>query len=82
MPLTIFGITGVSPTRRERVEAAVEAGGRRASKQFEAWILADPFGKMVRVLMTGPQGFERTVTFPVDEDPVLIELMVRETIDE
>jgi hypothetical protein len=35
---------------------------------------------MVRVLMTGPQGFERP--FAVDEDPVSIEQMVRETIEE
>jgi hypothetical protein len=80
--LTIFGITGVSPNRRERIEAAVEAGGKRTSNQCEAWILADSFGKMVRVLMTGPQGFEHTVTFAVDEDPVSIEQMVRETIEE
>jgi hypothetical protein len=36
----------------------------------------------VRVLITGPQGFERTVLFALDEDPAVITEQVRETIDE
>jgi hypothetical protein len=36
----------------------------------------------VRVLVTGPQGFERAVLFALDEDPVVITERVRETIDE
>jgi len=39
--------------RRERIEGAVEAGGRHAA--------ADPFRGGVRVVITGTQGFERTV---------------------
>jgi hypothetical protein len=34
------------------------------------------------VLITGPQGFERTVLFALDEDPAVITERVRETIDE
>ena len=44
-------------TRRERVEAAVEAGGRHAKESYEGWIAADPFRGGVRVLITGPHGF-------------------------
>jgi hypothetical protein len=43
---------------------------------------ADPFRRGVRVLITGPQGFERSVTFAIDEDAVVIAQQVRETIEE
>jgi hypothetical protein len=43
---------------------------------------ADPFRGDVRVLITWPQGFERSVTFATDEDPVVIAQQVRGTIDE
>jgi len=43
MPLTVFDCTGISATRRERIEAAVEAGGRHAAQPYEGWIAADPF---------------------------------------
>jgi hypothetical protein len=36
----------------------------------------------VRVLITGPQGFERSVLFALDEDPTVITERVRATIDE
>src|ERR1035441_2656730 len=62
MPLTIFDCKGISATRRQRIEAAVEAGGKHVAQPYEGWIAADPFGGGVRVLITGPQGFERTVT--------------------
>jgi hypothetical protein len=35
----------------------------------------------VRVLITGPQGFERTLYFVVGEEPGVIMERVRETID-
>lgn len=34
---------------------------------YEAWIAADPSRAGVRVLITGPQGFERTLQFQMDE---------------
>jgi hypothetical protein len=34
---------------------------------YEAWIAADPTQGGVRVLITGPQGFERTVAFALDD---------------
>src|ERR1035441_2090076 len=43
MPLTFFDIKGVPGTRRERIEAAVVAGGRHTRGPHEAWIAADPF---------------------------------------
>jgi hypothetical protein len=33
------------------------------------------------VLITDPQGFERTVTFAIDDDPSVIAVRVRETLD-
>ena len=82
MPLTVFDFKGISATRRERIEAAVEAGGKHVAQPYEAWIAADPFRGGVRVLITGPQGFERTVTFALDEAPATITERVRETIED
>jgi hypothetical protein len=82
MPLTVFDIKGVPGNRRERIEAAVVAGGRHARGPHEAWVAADPFKGGFRVLITGPQGFERTVMFAVDDDPAVIAERVRETLEE
>ena len=82
MPLTVFQIKGVPGHRRERIEAAVVAGGRQATGPHEAWIATDPFRGGVKVLITGPHGLERAVTFPLDEDPALIAERVRETLEE
>ena len=70
------------PTRRERIETAVVAGGRHTTGPHEAWIAADPFNGGFRVLITGPYGFERTVTFAIDDDPAVIAERVRETLEE
>ena len=72
MPLTVFNAEGVPSNRRERIESAVEAGGKHLSISYEAWI----------VLITGPQGFERVVQFDADEQPAGITCRVRETLDE
>ena len=82
MPLTVFDIKSVPSNRRERIEAAVVAGGRRASGPHEAWIAADPFEGGFRVLITGPRGFERTVIFAIDDDPAEVAERVRETLEE
>jgi hypothetical protein len=82
MPLTVFDCKGVSATRRERIQAAVEAAGQHLAQPYEAWIAADPFRGGVRVLITGPQGFERAVTFALDEAPATITQRVKETIDD
>jgi hypothetical protein len=82
MPLSVFDCKGISATRRERIEAAVEAGGKHVAQPFEGWIAADPFRGGVRVLITGPQGFERTVTFALDEASATITQRVRETIED
>ena len=81
MPLTVFDIKGVPGNRRERIEAAVVAGGRHTSGPHEAWISANPFHGGFRVLITGPHGFERTVTFDIDDDPAVIAERVRETLE-
>ena len=81
MPLTVFDIKGVPGTRRERIEAAVVAGGRRTTGPYEAWIAADPFNGGFHVLITGPHGFERTVAFSID-DPAVIAERVREAMEE
>jgi hypothetical protein len=81
MPLTVFDIKGVPGTRREGIEAVV-AGGRHTTAPHEAWIAADPFNGGFRILITGPHGFERTVTFAIDDDPAVIAERVRETLEE
>jgi hypothetical protein len=53
-----------------------------ARKPHEAWIAADPFKGGFRVLITGRQGFERTVTFAIDDDPADVAQRVRETLEE
>jgi hypothetical protein len=80
MPLTVFDCKGISATRRERIGAAVEAAGKHVAQPYEGWIAADPFLGGVRVLITGPQGFERTVMFALDEPSATITERVRETI--
>ena len=58
------------------------ASGRNVRGPHEAWIAADPFKGGFRVLITGPQGFERTVMFALDDDPAVIAERVRETLEE
>ena len=82
MPLTVFDTKGIPATRRERIQAAVEAGGKLVSAPHEAWIAADPSAGGVRVLITGPHGFQRQVTFALDEAPEVITQMVKETLDD
>jgi hypothetical protein len=82
MPLTVFNAEGVPPNQRERIESAVEAGAKHLSVSYEAWIAVDPFRGGMRVLITGPQGFERVVQFDADEPPAEITRRVRETLDE
>ena len=82
MPITVFDVRGVPGHRRERIEAAVVTGGRHVSLPYEAWIVADPFKGGFRLLITGPNGFERTVTLAVDDDPAAIADEVRQTLDE
>ena len=82
VPLTIFDIKGVPGHRRERIEAAVVAGSKHASLSYEGWISADPFKGGFRLLITGPHGFERNVTFAIDDDPAVIADRVRETLED
>lgn len=82
MQLTVFDIKGVPGHRRERIEAAVVAGGNRTEGPHEAWISSDAFKSGFRVLITGSHGFERTVMFALDDDPAIIAERVRETLDE
>jgi hypothetical protein len=81
VPITVFSLRGIPSNRRERIEAAVVAGGKQASGPHEAWIAADPFNGGFRILITGPNGFERSVTFKMDDDAAVIAERVRETLD-
>jgi hypothetical protein len=47
----------------------VAAAGQRVAQPYETWIAAHPSRGGVRVLITGPRGFERTVAFARDEAP-------------
>jgi hypothetical protein len=82
MPITVFDVKDVPGHRRERIEAAVVAGGKHVSVSYEAWIAADPFKGGFRLLITGPHRFERSVTLAVDDNPAVIADRVRETLDE
>ena len=82
MPITVFEMRGIPGHRHERIEAAVVAGGKHASGPHEAWIAADPFRGGFKVLVTGPHGLERTVTFALDEDPASIAERVRGALDD
>ena len=82
MPITVFDTKGIPATRRERIEAAVEAAGRDLAGPHEAWIAADPFRGGFKVLLTGPHGLERTAVFAADDDPAVITARVRETLED
>ena len=72
---------GAALLHRERIVAAVVAGGKNASAPYEAWISADLLRGGSRVLITGACGFERRVTFAIDDDPAVIAERVRETLE-
>jgi hypothetical protein len=82
VPITVFDVKGIPAHRRERLEAAIVAGGKHVSGPHEAWIVADPFRGVFRVIITGPDGFERSVTFALDDDPAVLAERVRETVAE
>ena len=42
----------------------------------------DPFRGGFKVLITGPQGFDRTLVFALDDDEAVIAERVRETLDD
>ena len=77
MPLTVSTSEEPPGNRRERIEAAVVAGWKHVRAPYEGWIAADPFKGGFRVLITGGNGFERTVMFALYDDPVLIAERVR-----
>ena len=58
------------------------AGGNHVKAPYETWMAADPFKGGFRVLIKGPQGFERTATFAIDDDPAAIAERVRETLED
>jgi hypothetical protein len=45
-------------------------------------VATDPFNGGFPLVITGPHGFERTVTFAGDDDPAVIAERVRETLEE
>jgi len=81
VPLTVFDCKGIPATRRERMEAAVVAGGRAVTGPYEAWLSAAPGGR-VKVLLTGPFGFQRHVAFEQAEEPGVITDLVRRTLED
>ena len=82
MPLLVFDTKGIPATRRERIERTIEAGGKHVTDSYEAWITTDPFHGGVRVLITGPLGFERSVQFAMNEDAHEITERIRATLEE
>ena len=81
MPITVFDTKGIPGNRRERIEAAVVAGGAHTSTPYAAWIVADPSRGGFKVLIAGLRGFERVAVFATDEEPATIKERIRETIE-
>jgi hypothetical protein len=82
MPITVFEIRGIPSHRRERIEAAVVAGGRHTTGPHEAWITVDQFRGGYKVLITGPHGFERMVMCALDDDAAVVTERVRQAIED
>jgi hypothetical protein len=82
VPITVFDTKGIPATRRERIEAAVEAAGRNLSAAHEAWIAADPVRGGFKVLVTGPHGLERSVSFAMEEEPAVITAHIRAALED
>lgn len=59
-----FDRHGISVIRREGIETAVEAGGQRLARPYEAWIAARRPGSHHRAA-----GLRKTVAFALDEAP-------------
>ncbi|MFY9727686.1 MAG: hypothetical protein WB579_06505 [Bryobacteraceae bacterium] len=57
MPITVFDLKGIPGHRRERIEAAVVAGGKHTKAPHEAWIAADRFNGGFRVAHHGVARF-------------------------
>jgi hypothetical protein len=82
MPIIIFDCKGVTATPRAHRGRRRSWRPATSKESYEGWIAADPFRGGIRVLMTGPHGFQRTLMFAMDEDPAVITERVRATIDE
>ena len=80
MPITLFDVKGIPLNSASASKRSVVTGGEHVSVPHEAFISADPFGAGVKVLIT-VHGLEGTVTFTLDEDPVLIAGRAREALD-
>jgi len=81
VPITVFDAKGIPATRRGSIEAAVEAAGSSILGPHEAWITADPFRGGFKVLITGPHGLERSVSFSIEESIAAITAHVRASLD-
>ena len=81
VPITVFDVKGIPSTRRGSIASAVEAAGTNVPGPHEAWITADPFRGGFTVLITGPHGLERSVSFDIDESTAAITAHVRASLD-
>jgi hypothetical protein len=82
VPITVFDVKGIPASSRERIEGAIVAAGRNLSAPHEAWIAADPLRGGFKVLVTGPHGLERSVSFALDEEPAVVTAHVRAALDD
>ena len=79
MALTVFDTKGIAAESESRPLSRPAANTcLRHTKR----IAADPSAGGVRGLITGPSGFQRQVTFALDEAPELITQRVKETLDD
>jgi hypothetical protein len=80
--LTIFELKGLPGNRRERIENAIIAGGKHLAEPYEGWIIADPFRRAIKVVITGAHGFQREIIFAPDEEQAVITDRVRGTFED
>jgi hypothetical protein len=70
------------PERRSQFAWVVVASGKHVNRPARGGNRGRRVHGGVKVLITEPHGFDRTVTFALDDDPAIIAERVRETMEE
>ncbi|HEY1340217.1 MAG TPA: hypothetical protein VGF59_22050 [Bryobacteraceae bacterium] len=82
MPITVFDASGVPEHRRESLEQAVEAAGRTARGNHEAWIVPSSARKGFCVRITGPDGFYRQADFGYEQSDAEVSERIRQVLSQ
>jgi hypothetical protein len=82
VPITVFDAKGIPATRRKGIGAAAVAAGPGCGRAARGVNRADPLRGGFKVLITGPHGLERSVSFVLDEVRAIITAHVRAALQE